>query len=209
MSRCSALFVALMFPALVPAGAAQAQPAALAGRLTPDIRHLGNAAFLDATHLLALRQGSHLSQLARNLGNGGFETAAGSRVDFRPWYASRWTDAGATWMTLVSPNLGLIHGLSTGERGEKYTIAPALTLGLMMQAQTGRRAFLTFRATTTLGGDLREKPCTADYGEIGGVQAVNCRLAATTLQPAQTLDYLVREKPYNRNQASLVFQWQF
>lgn len=200
--RLAALLAALMLP--LPASAWNGG----LGERTAEGR-LDNASFLDATYLIELKQGSHLSALARSLGAGGFETATGSRVDFHPWYSSRWTDASITWMTQVTRNFGIIHGFSTGERGSKYTIAPSVKLGVMLQVQTGRHAFLSFRATTRVGGDLREKSCTADYGDIGGVQAVNCRLAASPLQPTQTLDYLVREKPLDRNQASLVFQWHF
>jgi hypothetical protein len=42
---------------------------------------------------------------------------------------------------------------------------------------------------------MEEKTCVADYGDIGGIQAVNCRLAATALEPAETLQYLYNEKP--------------
>ena len=38
------------------------------------------------------------------------------------------------------------------------------------------------------------RPCTADYGAIGGVQAVNCRLAASQLDPAETLRHLEQER---------------
>ena len=60
-----------------------------------------------------------------------------------------------------------------------------------------------------LGGTLHEKSCSADYGQIGGVQEVNCRLAASTLPPAETLRYLLNEKPYNHNQVSLMLTWRF
>ncbi len=34
----------------------------------------------------------------------------------------------------------------------------------------------------------------ADYGDIGGVQRVNCRLAATELEPKETLKYLLMKE---------------
>jgi hypothetical protein len=202
MSRFAFLFALISFFAAASAAA----DGVAAGRLP---RSLDSATFLDATYLIELTQSTALSARARSLGTGGYETAMGRPVSFGPWYSSHWTDTRMVWMTQVSPNLGILHGFSTGERGEKYTIAPSLRLGLVMQAATGRNAFLSLRAVTALGGELREKPCTADYGDIGGIQTVNCRLAASLLPPAQTLDYLVREKPADRHQVNLMFTWQF
>ena len=80
---------------------------------------------------------------------------------------------------------------------------PSLRLGFIHRASLARHTVLTVRATTTLGGRLREKSCTADYGDIGGVQTVNCRLAASTLEPAETLRYLFNETPRDRHQISV------
>jgi len=63
--------------------------------------------------------------------------------------------------------------------------------------------------TTRIGGHLRERACTADYGEIGGVQRVNCRLAATPLEPRETLQYLWDERPGDRLQASVGLMFRF
>lgn len=186
---------------LAQAGTVQAQVA--------DGYRLDIASALDATYLIELRQGSRLSALARTLSSGGFETATGNRVDFRSWYSSHWTDTHIAWMTQITPNIGIIHGFSTGERGSKYTIEPSLKLGVAVRTRTGKNAFLSLRATTLIGGALREMPCAADYGAIGGVQTVNCRLAATLLPPEQTLGYLVKEKPPDRHQAMLMFDWSF
>lgn len=205
MARLCDLF-ALSFLMLPLAPASAGQEDAHAGK---DAGLLVSGSLVETTYLVELRQGSSLSALASSLGNGGFETSGGSRVDFRPWYSSRWTDASIGWMTQVTPNFGLLYGFSTGERGPKYEIAPALKLGFVMQAQTGRNAFVSLRASTTVGGTLKEKPCSADYGQIGGVQTVNCRLAASLLPPEQTLGYLVREKPPDRHQLNLVFTWRF
>lgn len=172
-------------------------------------RHLQNASLLESTYLIDVQQGSHLSQLALGLRDGGYELAGGQYVSFRRWYRTNWTDASITWLSQLTGNLGLIFGLSTGERGRKYTIDPGLKLGLLMQTRTGKDAYLSLRATTVLGGELREKSCSADYGEIGGVQEVNCRLAAGTLPPAETLKYLLNEKPYNQHQVGLMLTWRF
>ena len=78
-------------------------------------------------------------------------------------------------------------------------VEPSIKLGLVAQYEFDNKSFITIRGTTIIGGRLKESSCTADYGDIGGVQQVNCRLAATTLQPSQTLQYLHNEKPYNYN----------
>lgn len=173
-------------------------------------RHdLQNSSFLAATYLLDIQQGSQLSRNAHGLRAGGYELAGGAAVSFKDWYKTRWVDASITWMTQVTENFGVIVGTSTGERAKKYVINPGLKLGVIAQAPVSKNAVLSFRATTILGGELKERSCTADYGDIGGVQEVNCRLAAATLPPAETLKYLLNEKPINRNQVSVMLTWRF
>lgn len=166
-------------------------------------------AWLKNVHLIELQQGSELSNRANSLASGGYELANGQYQPFREWYASRLPDMRITWLGQVTQEFGLIFGLSTGERGKKYTIDPSVKLGFIAQAMNGRNTTITLQATTILGGMLREKTCTADYGEIGGTQEVNCRLAATTMQPADTLTYLVKEKPANRVHITLSVNWKF
>lgn len=151
--------------------------------------------FFDATYLLDMRQGSLLSRKMDELRGQGYETAFGTKVSFDKWYSTKWTDFRILWMTQVTKNNGIIWGFSTGERGEKYVINPGLTLGFIHQEPISKNATLTFHGTTVIGGNLREKTCEADYGDIGGVQTVNCRLAASTLQPEETLKYLMKERP--------------
>lgn len=163
-------------------------------------------AFLRSTHLIEIQQGSELSRTVSQHQNQGFELAEGDWVGFDSWYSAKWTDVRLSWMTQVTQNAGLIWGLSTGERGEKYGISPSLKLGFIHQTKINKNnTFLTLRGTSILGGALKEKSCTADYGDIGGIQEVNCRLAASTLEPSDTLNYLFNEKPYNRNQISIQF----
>jgi hypothetical protein len=167
------------------------------------------ASFTTATHLIDLRQGSYLSRTAASLRGGGYELASGTPVDMQRWYDTKWVDVGATWMTQLTDNVGFIYGLSTGEQAQKYTIAPSMKLGLVMQMQPAKNMVVSLRATTILGGALNEKSCTADYGDIGGVHRVNCRLAASTLAPEETLNYLIRQQPLYRNEVSVSFQWKF
>lgn len=156
-----------------------------------------------STSLIEIRQGSELSRQVKSLHGQGYESSGGEQVEFSTWYSSNWTDMRAIWMTPLSANTGFIWGLGTGERGPKYRIDPSLKLGFIHRAALAPHTVLTVRATTTLGGRLREKSCTADYGDIGGVQTVNCRLAASTLEPAETLRYLFNETPRDRHQISV------
>lgn len=162
-----------------------------------------------STFLIGLRKGSQLSTDVRSLRAGGYELADGTPVDFEDWYSSDWTDIGLTWLTQINDGFGVIWGLSTGERGEKYRIDPAMKLGFTLQRRLGRHSFATLTAHTIIGGNLREQTCTADYGDIGGVQTVNCRLAATELPPEETLDYLLDAPAYDRHYVTLVFTREF
>lgn len=162
-----------------------------------------------STSLIEIRQGTDLSSRMRGLRSQGFESAGGEPVDFSAWYSTRWTDMRVSWLTQLSTSTGLIWGLGTGERGAKYRISPSLKLGLIHQTRIDGRTTLTLRATTTLGGRLREKSCTADYGDIGGVQVVNCRLAASELEPAETLRYLFNDTARDQRQVSVLFSHAF
>lgn len=162
-----------------------------------------------STSLIEVRQGTDLSSRVRGLKGQGFESSGGDRVDFDAWYSTNWTDLRLAWMTQLTRDTGLIWGAGTGERGAKYRISPSFKLGLIHQARLGRRTTFTVRATTTLGGRLRERPCTADYGDIGGVQAVNCRLAASDMEPAETLRYLFNDTARDQRQVSVLFSHTF
>ena len=161
------------------------------------------------TYLIDIGQGSQLSQVMRASQTGGFETASGNWVSFKGWYSTNWTDSRLTMMTQLTPWLGLIWGASTGELGEKYTIDPSVKVGLVVRHDFAKNSSLSFKATTVLGGSLREKSCIADYGEIGGQQKVNCRLAATPLAPNDTLQYLYNMKPLNSYFLSVQYSLSF
>jgi hypothetical protein len=184
---------------------------ALSGIFFPSATHADvlSVDFFRATHLTGASQGSSLSDLAKTLGNGGFETSAGSKVRLDKWYAAEWVDIRIDFMTQISPRFGVLWGISTGERGEKYTIDPSFKLGFLAVYPMSKASKLSFSVTTILGGRFQERSCTADYGDIGGVQAVNCRMAATELEPVQTLDYLVNQDPSNKNQLSLQYTINF
>ena len=100
-------------------------------------------------------------------------------------------------------------GLSTGERGQKYRIEPGLKIGFLVQTEISRNSTISLSATTILAGMLTEETCIADYGAIGGVQTVNCRLAASTLPPAETLQHLFDDPPTDKIDLTLRYQLRF
>jgi hypothetical protein len=165
--------------------------------------------FVRATHLIGASQGSTLSDLAKALSSGGFETSGGNKVRLDKWYAANWVDARLDFMTQISPRLGVLWGFSTGERAEKYTIDPSFKFGFLAVYPLSKASKLSLTATTIIGGRFNEHTCTADYGAIGGVQEVNCRMAATELDPAETLNYLLKKDPINKNQVTLTYTINF
>ncbi len=166
-------------------------------------------ALLEATHLIEMKQDNGHSKRLDPLQQSGFESAGGAWVSFNPWYTSAWKDTHVTLMTQLSSQFGVIWGAGTGERGVKYAISPSLRLGAIFQTELQKNTFLSLKATTLFGGQLKEKSCTANYGDLGGVQEVNCRLAASTLSPANTLPYLFNEQSGNKNQVLLQFSRRF
>jgi hypothetical protein len=161
------------------------------------------------THLVRVEFGTGLSRTVTQARSGGYESAQGHWISMDRWYRSTWKDLRLTWLTQLDENNGLIWGLGTGERGEKFTIEPSLKLGWLHQRPLGRHGLLALRLTAVLGGRLKERGCVADYGAVGGVQAVNCRLAATPLPPAETLKLLFHEPPKDRLEASIQYRWMF
>lgn len=164
---------------------------------------------LGETWLIGVSLGSDLSPVPSETRHLGYELSGGERVSFEDWYQVRVPDLRLDFLTELTPDLGLIWGVGTGEYGEKYRIDPSLRVGLLYTRPVGRNGVLSLRLTTRLGGRLRERACTADYGEIGGVQRVNCRLAATPLEPRETLDYLWNERPGDRIEASVGLVFRF
>jgi hypothetical protein len=147
------------------------------------------------THLIDIAQGSALSDTAKSLGTGGYELSDGTWVSLAKWYHTDWPDTYVEMLTQLGDDFGILWGFSTGEAGEKYTIDPSLRLGFIAQAHPSSNAVLSLSVRSILWGDLTEQTCEGDYGEIGGVQTVNCRLAASLLPPEETLQYLADAEP--------------
>lgn len=150
----------------------------------------GECVAYPSTTLLEIRREQAPSREIEIVKFGGYELSDGQFRPFADWYAGRMVTTRADFVTQLTPGLGLLWGVSTGVSGEKYQMQPAGRVGLVALAAIGQHASLSLSARTTLAGRLRERPCTADYGDLGGVQQVNCRLAASELQPADTLQYL-------------------
>lgn len=146
------------------------------------------------TSLVDIHQGSPLSDKARGLGNGGYELQSGSWVSFNQWYHANWVDMHVDLLTQITPDTGILWGFGTGEQAEKYSIAPSLKLGFLTQTHPNPNSTLSLSVTSIFGGNLTEKPCLADYGDLGSY-SVNCRLAAGETAPEETLKYLVNATP--------------
>ena len=177
---------------------------------SPSTFELG-ASFWQATNLIEVRQGSELSQMISMYSTGGYESAYGAAISFSNWYKPKgqWVDSHILFMSQLNNDFGILWGLGTGEFGNKYNIDPSIKLGFVYRFPLDVSGQLYLRATTILGGHLKEKSCIADYGQIGGVREVNCRLAAGVDAPEDTLKYLMNQKPYNQNVISVVYKMLF
>ena len=166
-----------------------------------------NHSFLGATHFIDARQDTALTARARALREGYFETAGGDAVTFSRWYSTEFREIQISYLTQINHTFGFIWGFGTGETAEKYTIAPSVRLGFVYSSEYSKNNRFSVTASTYLGGELNEHSCVADYGDIGGIREVNCRLAATTLEPEETLNYLERGTPESTIRINLVHQF--
>lgn len=160
------------------------------------------------TYLLDIYSGSSRSDLVHSVRTGSYELADGEVVRFDDWYAPVIPDLTLLMLTELTSNLGLIWGVSLGEKGEKYRIDPALHLGFTWQLRLSDRATLSTSLHTLIGGNLHESSCSADYG-IFGVSEVNCRLAASLLPPEETLDYMLDTPGWKDTRLSIRFEMMF
>lgn len=170
---------------------------------------LAAQSFFDRTELIDVRYGTASSDLVRSLSYGGFELSDGTPVLFDKWYSSDRRDLSFTLFTQVDESFGVYWGVSTGESGLKYRIEPSLRIGFLKQWRLARHEYITLSARAVVGGWIRERSCVADYGEIGGVQTVNCRLVDSVLPPRETLEYLLDQAPADRLQLVLSYTLRF
>jgi len=164
--------------------------------------------FFQSTTLAGLEV-SENSQTVANLSWGSALLSDLTQVPLRDHYSDGQQDLHVTMFTSLTEHFGVLWGFGTGEAGDQYTIDPSLHLGFIRQWQFGDSRSLAFRMSGVVGGYLTEKPCTADYGAIGGVQQVNCRMASSVMRPVDTLDYLLDEPPQNQVEASLTYKIRF
>ncbi|WP_202303113.1 MULTISPECIES: hypothetical protein [unclassified Mesorhizobium] len=160
------------------------------------------------TSLVGISQGSELTAAANHLGQGGYELSGGTNVSFDKWYHSKWIDMRFEMLTQLSDDFGLLWGASTGQHAEKVRIDPGVKLGFILQKRPTPSTTLSLTVSSILGGNLTERPCTADYGAVGGFQTVNCRLAASQFRPADTLKYMANINP-SRLKLDLRFRGEF
>lgn len=185
-----------------PQGPALPGAALLAALLSPF------PAIASDTHLLDVYLGSSRSDQVRSVSTGSFELADGEVVHFDDWYSPTIPDLTVLMLTELTDDLGLVWGVSLGERGEKYRIDPAIHLGLTWQWRLSERATLSSSLLTLIGGHLRETSCSADYGAFG-VSEVNCRLAASLLPPEETLNYMLDTPGWKETRLTIRFQLLF
>lgn len=164
--------------------------------------------FLEEARLVDVRAGN-LSGVVVKLASGRGLLSDGTEYSFDRWYSSNWFDLRFTLISPISENLGVYWGFGTGERGQKYQIDPSLTLGFIATAPITDNSFWSLSVRGVLGGLLKEKPCTADYGAIGGIQIVNCRMADSLLPPSETLEFLLNEPPDDQLSVTLRYQLNF
>lgn len=125
-------------------------------------------------------------------------------MPFDVWYGEdALPDLKFAFLTPVGPDVGFLWGFGTGDSGEKYWIEPSLKLGVIARQPLSEHAEIVGRMSFVVGGRLKERTCMADYGAIGGVQTVNCRLADTPLRPEDTLDFLFDRRPGDQVELSL------
>lgn len=163
----------------------------------------------DATRLAGVRVSAN-SDYVRSVSWGETILRDASSLRFRDWYggaAAR--DLHLAFLTPVDGNFGILWGFGTGEGGEKYWIDPSFKLGFIAREAISGNSDVTLRMSYVMGGHLKERTCTADYGAIGGVRTVNCRLAASILRPEDTLAFLFDEPPEDRVELSVTFNMTF
>ena len=171
-------------------------------------QELNAQAFLEDMELIGIG-GSAQSSIAAQFRSQTGGLSDGSRYSFNRYYSTDFEDLRVTMMSPMTDNFGIIWGFGTGESGNKYQTDPSLKFGFLATEPVGDNGLLSVVLTTVVGGYFRERACTADYGAIGGVQKVNCRMADSILPPAETLDYLVDQRPSDQVSISLRYRLQF
>lgn len=164
--------------------------------------------FIQNTYFVDLHHGGYNSKKAIGIGNVAFESSSGYIINLSKKYAPKWLDTEFGYITMLDKNHSIIWGFSTGQKAEKIVIAPSFRLGFVSNYEFNKHCSTSLKFTYIFGGDLKEKTCTATYGELGTYE-VNCRLAHTYLPPSETLKYLINDNPYNRTFIQLSYNYTF
>ncbi|MDZ7906776.1 MAG: hypothetical protein U5N55_14145 [Cypionkella sp.] len=147
------------------------------------------AGFWGQTSLRGLSLDGLNAQKVRQAARGSYELSGGGAVKLAKWYSPDFPNLSASFETNIGHGVSVIWGGSLGESGAKYRLGPSAVVGFALRRPAGRNATFNLEVIGHVGGDLFEDLCVADYGSLGGVQPVNCRLAATALPPKKTLEY--------------------
>jgi hypothetical protein len=166
--------------------------------------------FFEEMQLVSIDVGG-LSSLARSMQNGSGGLSDGSRYSFDRYYSTDIPipDVRFTMLSPITSDFGILWGFGTGESGDKYRIDPSFQIGFLYIEPLGDNEWLSLSVSTRLWGYFREKPCTANYGTVGGIQTVNCRMADSSMAPSETLDYLEERAPQDQFNISLRYQLRF
>jgi hypothetical protein len=168
-----------------------------------------DSAFLSQTQLVALSFDGQNSGIVRQAAAQGFELSNGTPAQVAQWYTPYFPNLTAVFATDIRQGLALIWGASLGERGAKYSLGPSGVVGIALQQPMGPRSGVRLQLYGQFGGALNESHCLGDYGELGGMQHVNCRMAASILPPAQTLAYLWNLPPSLQATLKLTYEMRF
>ena len=161
------------------------------------------------TFLIDVRMGSVRADLVKRETPSYLEFSQGRLFDLSKLYSPAYPDITMEFLTQINERFGVIWGVSTGEVADKFKIDPSFTLGFVHRVEIVKNLSFSTQVRFVLGGNLTESPCIGDYGAIGGLQTVNCRLAATALPPRDTLMYLFSEKGLNNTSISFRLEYYF
>ena len=164
---------------------------------------------LQGTRLVGVRVGEGHSQLVRTTSRGGYELEGGEYQSFSQWYGFEIQDIEVEALTYMADGFWLSWGISTGQSGPKYRIDPSIIVGFEDSIDLQNGWSLWIWAKGKIGGYLWEESCVADYSLSSAEDTVNCRLAASTITPEQTLEYLWAEPPPNQFNVGLQLTWLF
>ncbi len=178
--------------------------------LSWSAEQLAAQTFFEDMQLVNIEVGG-LSSIARSMQNGSGGLSNGSRYSFDRYYRSDIPipDLRFTMLSPITSDFGIIWGFGTGESGDKYRIDPSLQVGFLYIQPLRDNEWLSLSVTTRLWGYFSEKSCTANYGAVGGIQTVNCRMADSLMAPSETLEYLEDRAPEDQFTLSLRYQLRF